>query len=135
MNYKEIVSKTKDKFQSMSFISGDTFSEMLSLLDLEEKISFIKPRMRVLSFWIVIISNRDGVIKTLEGNSGGLKLNTYQSPEEFKSKCQYKHSDGYWIEFMSNNLQKKSDFIEYYFDQEKMTVDEIREFKLNELGV
>ena len=116
MNYKEIVSKTKDKFQSMSFISGDTFSEMLS-------------------FWIVIISNRDGVIKTLEGNSGGLKLNTYQSPEEFKSKCQYKHSDGYCCEFMSNNLQKKSDFIEYYFDQEKMTVDEIREFKLNELGI
>ena len=30
MNYKEIVSKTKDKFQSMSFIPGDTFSEMVS---------------------------------------------------------------------------------------------------------
>ena len=29
-NYKEIVSKTKDKFQSMSFIPGDTFSEMVS---------------------------------------------------------------------------------------------------------
>jgi hypothetical protein len=116
MNYKEIVSKTKDKFQSMSFIPGDTFSEMLS-------------------FWIVIISIQNGMIKTLEGNSGGLKLVTYQSPEEFKSKCQYKHIDGYWIEFMSNNPQKKSDFIEYYFDQEKMTVEEIREFKLNELEV
>ena len=116
MNYKEIVSKTKDKFQSMSFIPGDTFSEMLS-------------------FWIVIISNRDGVIKTLEGNSGGLKLNTYGSPDDFHNKCSYKNIDGYWIEFMSNNLQKKSDFIEYYFDQEKMTVDEIREFKLNELGI
>jgi hypothetical protein len=113
MNYKEIVSKTKDKFQSMSFIPGDTFCEMLS-------------------FWIVVISNQNGVIKTLEGNSSGLKLATYQ-PEEFKSKCQYKHSDGYWIEFMSNNPQKKSDFIQYYFEQEKMTVDEIRDFKLNEL--
>jgi hypothetical protein len=75
------------------------------------------------------------VIKTLEGNSGVLKLNTYESPENFHNKCSYKNIDGYWIEFMSNNLQKKSDFIEYYFYQEKMTVEEIREFKLNELGV
>ena len=30
MNYKEIVSKTKDTVQSMSFIPGDTFSEMVS---------------------------------------------------------------------------------------------------------
>jgi len=116
MNYKEIVSRTKDKFQSMSFVPGDTFSEMLS-------------------FWIVVISNKSGVIKTLEGNSGGLKLVTYQSPEVFKTKCGYKYGDGYWIEFMSNNLQKKSDFIEYYFNQEKMTVDEIRDFKLNELDI
>jgi hypothetical protein len=116
MNYKEIINKTKDKFQSMSFEPGDTFSEMLS-------------------FWVVIISNKSGFIKTLEGSSGGLKLVTYQSSEEFKNKYQYKNIDGYWIEFMSNNLQKKSDFIEYYFDQEKMTVDEIREFKLNELGI
>ena len=114
MNYKEIVSKTKEKFQSMSFIPGDTFSEMLS-------------------FWIVVISNSDGVIKTLEGNSGGLKFVTYESPEDFHNKCSYKNE--YCIDFMSNNLQKKSDFIEYYFDQEKMTVDEIREFKLSELGI
>jgi hypothetical protein len=116
MNYKEIVSKTKDKFQSMSFIPGDTFSEMLS-------------------FWIVVISNQDGMIKTLEGNSGGLKLVTYESPENFHNKCSYKNIDGYCIDFMSNNLQKKSDFIEYYFYQEKMTIEEIRDFKLNELGV
>ena len=116
MNYKEIVSKTKDKFQSMSFIPGDTFSEMLS-------------------FWIVVISNQNGMIKTLEGNSGGLKLVTYESPENFHNKCSYKNIDGYWIEFMSNNPQNKSDFIEYYFNQEKMTVEEIREFKLNELEV
>jgi hypothetical protein len=102
MNYKEIVSKTKDKFQSMSFIPGDTFSEMLS-------------------FWIVVISNQDGMIKTLEGNSDGLKLVTYESPENFHNKCSYKNIDGYCIE--------------YYFYQEKMTIEEIRDFKLNELGV
>lgn len=30
---------------------------------------------------------------------------------------------------------QSSDFIEYYFEQEKMTVDDIREFKLNELDI
>jgi hypothetical protein len=114
MNYKEIVSKTKQKFQSMTFEEGDTFTEMLS-------------------FWIVIISNKSGVIKSLEGNSGGLKLVTYQSPQEFKEKCKYKHSDGYWCEFMSNNHKKSADFIDYYCEQEKMSVNEIREFKLNTL--
>jgi hypothetical protein len=116
MNYKEIINKTKDKFQSMSFEPGDTFSEMLS-------------------FWIVIISNKSGLIKTLEGNSSGLNIVTYQSPDDFKNKCSYKNIDGYWIDFISNNPQKKSDFIEYYFTQEKMTIDEIRDFKLNELDL
>jgi hypothetical protein len=114
MNYKEMVNKTKQKFQSMTFEDGDTFSEMLS-------------------FWIVIISNKNGVIKTLEGNSGGLKLVTYQSAEDFKNKCSYKNIDGYWLEFMSNNQKKKSDFLEYYFNQERMSDNEIREFKLDSL--
>lgn len=114
MNYKEIVNGTKEKFQSLSFVPGDAFSE-------------------ILSFWIVVISNKDGVIKTLEGRPGNLKLATYQTPEEFRYRCSYKNIDGYWLDFMSNNQVKASNFIEHYFEQEEMTIEEIREFKLLEL--
>jgi hypothetical protein len=114
MNYKEMLNKTREKFESMSFNQGDTFSEMLH-------------------YWIVIISNYKGKIKTLEGNSHELKLVSYESAEIFRDMCRYKHSDGYWIDYMSNNHKKTGDFIEHYFYQQKMTEDEVREFKLNTL--
>jgi hypothetical protein len=114
MNYKEIVNKTKEKFESMCFDQGDTFSEMLH-------------------HWIVIISNYKGEIKTLEGNSHELKFVSYESPEVFREKCRYKHNDGYWVDYMSNNHKKTADFIEHYCYQQKMEEDEIRDFKLNTL--
>jgi hypothetical protein len=114
MNYKEMLNKTREKFESMSFNQGDTFSEMLS-------------------YWIVVISNYKGQIKTLEGTSNELKLVNYESSESFRDKCSYKHNtgQGYWIDYMSNNHKKTSDFIECYCHQQQMSEDSIRDFKLN----
>ena len=110
--YEEILSKTEQKFNSLDFVQGDVFSEMFS-------------------HWKVIVSNVNGKIKTIEGNSKKLTLREYESPEDFKFHCSYKNSKGYWIDFMGNNPKKCDNFIEAYIEQQDMTIDEVREFKFS----
>ncbi len=117
MNYKEIKEKTKFKFESGLFNPGDIFSEMFS-------------------YWIVVISNNNGLIKTLEGTEKELTLVEYKTPEEFHNKCKYKFgSGGYWIDFMSNNHNKAAEYIDWYCYKKQMSQSDIREFKLNTLLV
>lgn len=107
-----LFSKTEQKFNILDLKQGDIFSEMFS-------------------HWKVIISNIEGKIKTIEGNSTKLTLKEYKSKEDFKFHCSYKSIKGYWIDFMGNNPKKCDDFIETYIKQESMTPEESREFKLN----
>lgn len=110
--YEEILNKTEEKFKNLDLKQGDIFSEMFS-------------------HWKVIVSNINGKIKTIEGSSKKLTLREYESPENFKHHCSYKNIKGYWIDFMNNNPRRCDEFIEAYIEQEGMTVDESREFKLN----
>ncbi len=104
--------KTNDKFQSLNFIPGDRFSEMLS-------------------WWAIIIKNTGGVLTTIEGSHSSLKLNKYGSPEEFADKFKYKHTDGYSIDYMGYHLDKVGQYIDEYCQQQQMSEGEIRDFKLN----
>lgn len=110
MNYAEIKNKTVQKFESLDFQIGDIFSEMLS-------------------YWKVIIGVEGDELTIISGSHTNLKLE-YSNKEEFKYHCQYKHIDGYWIDFMGNNTKKVGDYIEAYIEQMKLTPDEIRDFKL-----
>lgn len=112
MNYTEIKDKTSQKFNLLDFQPGDIFSEMFS-------------------YWEVIIQVKDDNVIIVSGHpsNGDLKLKTL-TKEEFKYHCQYKHTDGYWIDFMGNNTRKAGDYIEAYIEQMKLTTDETRDFKL-----
>lgn len=111
MNYKEIKSKTDEKFETGDFKTGDIFSEMLSN-------------------WKVIISVEDNNLTVIQGPNNNLELKNF-TKEEFKHHCQYKHRDGYWIDFMKNNPRVVSDYIQAYIEQMKLTPDDIRDFKLD----
>lgn len=113
MNYNEIKNKTHQKFESGDFRPGDIFSEMLS-------------------YWEIIIRVEGDNLTIISGqpSNGSLVLKNL-SKKEFKNYCRYKHTDGYWIDFMKNNPNRVKDYIESYIEQEDMTLDKIREFKLD----
>jgi hypothetical protein len=111
MNYKEIKNKTDEKFESGDFKPGDIFSEMLSN-------------------WKVIIRVEGDKLTVIQGPNSNLELKKF-TKEEFKQNCQYKHGDGYWIDFMKNNPSRVSDYIEAYIEQMKLTPEDIRQFKLD----
>lgn len=111
MNYNEIKNKTDEKFESGDFKPGDIFSEMLSN-------------------WKVIVQVEGDILTVIQGPNTNLELKIL-TKEEFKHHCQYKHRDGYWIDFMKNNPSKVSDYIEAYIEQMKLTPEDIREFKLD----
>lgn len=111
MNYNEIKNKTDEKFESEDFKPGDIFSEMLSN-------------------WKVIVRVEGDILTVIQGPHSNLEL-AFFTKEEFKHHCQYKHRDGYWIDFMKNNPSKVSDYIEAYIEQMKLTPEDIREFKLD----
>lgn len=111
MNYNEIKNKTDEKFESGDFKPGDIFSEMLSN-------------------WKVIVRVEGDILTVIQGPNTNLELKIL-TKEEFKHNCQYKHRDGYWIDFMKNNPSKVSDYIEAYIEQMKLTPEDIREFKLD----
>lgn len=113
MNYETIKQNTKQKFETGDFKPGDIFSEMLS-------------------YWEVIIAVEGDNLTIISGQptNGNLELKTL-SKEEFKHHCQYKHTNGYWIDFMKNNTSRVSDYIEAYIEQMKLSKEDIREFKLD----
>lgn len=111
MNYKEIKSKTDEKFETGDFKTGDIFSEMLSN-------------------WKVIINVEGDNLTVIQGPHDNLELKNF-TKEEFKQHCQYKNIDGYWIDFMKNNTSRVSDYIQAYIEQMKLTPDDIRDFKLD----
>jgi hypothetical protein len=113
MNYETIKQNTKQKFETGDFKPGDIFSELLS-------------------YWEVIIGVEGDNLTIISGQptNGNLKLKTL-TKEEFKYYCQYKHRDGYWIDFMKNNPGRVSDYIEAYIEQMKLSKEDIREFKLD----
>lgn len=112
MNYKEIKTKTDEKFESMDFKPGDIFSEMLS-------------------YWEVIIQREENIITIIKRVGSKYELQKFTS-EEYVKHCQYSSSYlGYWIDFMKNDTGVVKSYIEAYIEQEGMTVDKIREFKLD----
>ena len=111
MNYDEIKNKTHQKFQSMDFQVGDIFSEMLSN-------------------WKVIVRVEGENLTIISGPHSNLKIEQ-STKEEFKYNCSYKNIDGYWIDFMKNDTNKISDYIEAYIEQQKMDLDKIRDFKID----
>ena len=111
MNYKEMQLLTNEKFESLDFKVGDIFSEMLS-------------------HWKVVIKVDSDVLTVISGSSKNLKLESY-TPEEFKNHCSYKNIPGYWIDFMKNDTQRASDYLQAYFEQIDMSQKEIRDFKLD----
>ena len=111
MNYKEIKEKTDKKFQSQNFLPGDIFSEMLS-------------------HWKIIIKVQDDELTLITGSHQNLKLEKI-SKSDFTKKCQYKHIPGYCIDFMKNDTRRASDYLEAYCEQSDMTLEDIREMKLD----
>ena len=111
MNYDAIKKETEKKFQSMDFKPGDIFSEMLS-------------------HWIVIVRVEGDQLTIISGSHTNLKLE-HLTKEEFKYNSSYKNIDGYSIDFMKNNPDKVKDYIESFIDQQKMSLDKVREFKLD----
>jgi hypothetical protein len=111
MNYNEIKNKTEEKFESGDFKPGDIFSEMLSN-------------------WKVIVRVEGDILTVIQGPHSNLELKNF-TKEEFKHHCQYKNSNGYWIDFMKNNPSRVSDYIEAYIEQMKLSPEDIREFKLD----
>lgn len=102
---------TNEKFESLDFKVGDIFSEMLS-------------------HWKVIIKVDSDVLTVISGSSKNLKLESY-TPEEFKNLCSYGNIPGYWIDFIKNDTQRASDYLQAYFEQIDMSQKEIRDFKLD----
>ena len=111
MIYDDMKKETERKFQSMDFKPGDIFSEMLS----HRK---------------VIIRVEGDELTIISGSHTNLKLE-HLTKEEFKYNCQYKNIDGYWIDFTKNNPDKVKDYIEAFIEQQNMSLDKIREFKLD----
>ena len=111
MDYKEMQLLTNQKFESLDFKVGDIFSEMLA-------------------HWKVIIKVDGDRLTVISGSSKNLKLESY-TPKEFKEHCSYKNITGYWIDFMKNDTQRASDYLEAYFEQIDMSQKEIRDFKLD----
>lgn len=111
MNYDAMKKETERKFRTMDFKPGDIFSEMLS-------------------HWKVIIRIEDNELTIISGSHTNLKLE-HLTKEEFKYNCSYKNIDGYCIDFMKNNPDKIKDYIEAFIEQQKMSLDKIREFKLD----
>lgn len=104
--------KTKQKFESLKFLPGDIFTEMLS-------------------HWKVIVKNDSNKLTTIEGNSQKLELKEYSSLEEFVNHCSYKAIPGYWIDFFGNNSNKTRDFIEHYCSINNKSIDEVRDLLID----
>lgn len=103
--------KTHQKFESLDFKPGDIFSEMLSN-------------------WKVIIGVEGDNLIVIQGPNSNLELKNF-TKEEFKNLCKYKHSDGYWIDFMKNNPDRIKDYVQEFISQQSWDLDKVREFKLD----
>lgn len=111
MNYNYIRKKTCDKFESGDFMVGDIFSEMLS-------------------YWQVIIKVEGDQLTLITGSSKNLKMSIV-TKDQFTKSCQYKNTEGYWIDFMKNDIKKASDYLEAYCEQSSLSQSDIRELKLD----
>lgn len=111
MNYSEIKNKTHQKFESKDFKVGDIFSEMLS-------------------YWEVIIKIEDDTLYVMQRISDKLEIRKF-TKDEYVKHCKYHSGIGYWIDFMKNDTDKIKFYVEAFIEQEEMTLDKIREFKLD----
>lgn len=112
MNYNDIKSKTHQKFESGDFQPGDIFSEMLS-------------------YWEVILKRESDILTVIQRKSNKLEIKKF-TIEEYVGHCKYSSGyPGYWIDFMKNDPDTITSYIEAFIEQEGMTLDKIREFKLD----
>lgn len=104
--------KTHKKFETLDFKPGDIFSEMLS-------------------YWEVIIKRERDILTVIQRKSNKFEIRKF-TIEEYVTHCKYSSGyPGYWIDFMKNDPDKIIDYIEAYIEQEDMTIDKIRELKLD----
>ena len=108
MDYNKMKNQTNEKFYSQDFVVGDVFCEMLS-------------------YWEVIVDITDDEL-TVINNLFELKKYTYR---EFTIHCKYKHTEGYWIDFMKNDLRYVERYIKGYIEKNNLNQSDIREFKLD----
>lgn len=111
MNYQKIKQSTEDKFSSLDFRPGDIFSEMLS-------------------YWEIIVKVELDTLYVIQRVGSKFELKKF-TIEEYVKHCQYGSGSGYWIDFMGNNQNRIKDYIDAYIEQEDMTLDKVRDFKLD----
>lgn len=111
MDYSKINNETEEKFSSSDFKVGDIFSEMLS-------------------YWKVIIKVEGETLTLISGTAQNLKIEV-MSKSDFTYRCSYKNIPGYWIQFMKNDISRCADYLEAYFKQSGMNLQDIREMKLD----
>jgi len=111
MNYNSIKEATNNKFSNKDFKQGDIFSEMLS-------------------HWKVIIKVDGDRLTLITGSSQNLKLEKINA-DDFVKLCSYKNIPGYWIDFMKNDTGRAQDYLEAYCEQQNMSIDEVRDMKLD----
>lgn len=111
MDYQKIKQSTEQKFATRDFQQGDIFSEMLS-------------------YWEIIVKVELDTLYVIQRVNGKFELKKF-TIEEYVNHCQYSSGRGYWIDFMGNNQNKVKDYIEAFIEQEEMTLDKVRDFKLD----
>lgn len=112
MNYKEIKSKTDNKFESKDFKAGDIFSEMLSYFE-------------------IIVRREEDVLSVIQRKANKFELQKF-TIDEYVNHCQYSSGyPGYWIDFMKNDPDMIKAYVEALIEQDGMTIDKVREFKLD----
>jgi hypothetical protein len=75
-----------------------------------------------------------GEIYTLETRGTVvLEMKTYVSESTLEKSLSYQGIDGYWCDYYGNDRKRLEQYLERYFNQEKFTKEQIREFKLENL--
>lgn len=112
MDYQKIKQETDEKFSLKNFEPGDIFSEMLSY------------------FEIIVRRERDNLL-VIQRKANKFELKKF-TVEEYVKHCQYSSGYfGYWIDFMKNDTDMIATYIEALIEQEGMTLDIVRELKLD----